>query len=141
MGGLHLQGFPGDPAAPLVCLVNGGNIRAGLPPGDVTYGDVTAVLPFGNYIEVLSITGADLKAALAHGFDMVRPNPLLSHSLPQCSTLLEQRKFRDVPSCLAVGFVGVDGNLACTRLARQSRRQTRHWQCRGALRRRAITGH
>lgn len=67
-----MQGFQESPEAPLVCLTNGGGIRAGLPGGAVTFGDVTAVLPFGNFIEVLSITGADLNAALAFGFDSVR---------------------------------------------------------------------
>lgn len=84
---MQLQGFPGDPDAPLVCIVNGGNIRAGLPPGDVTYGDVTAVLPFGNYLEVVKITGAQLKAALAFGYEQARPSPLprtqhVHHSMP-----------------------------------------------------------
>ena len=55
-----IQGFPGDPDAPLVCIANSGTIRAGLAGGDVTYGDVTTVLPFGNYIEVVSATGAQI---------------------------------------------------------------------------------
>lgn len=71
--GCHVQGLPEEPETPLVCLVNGGNIRAGLPPGDVTYGDVTAVLPFGNYLEVIEITGAKIKAALSYAYQQVRP--------------------------------------------------------------------
>lgn len=70
-----VQGFQESAAAPLVCLANSGGIRADLPAGVVTYGDVTAVLPFGNFIEVLSITGTTLKAALAFGYDSVRPKP------------------------------------------------------------------
>lgn len=61
-----------DPEAPLICLTNGGGIRADLPAGTITFGDVTAVLPFGNTIEVLAIDGATLKAALEFAYDSVR---------------------------------------------------------------------
>lgn len=140
MGGTHghrhvptlasalVQGFQEATGAPLVCLTNSGGIRADLAPGAVTYGDVTAVLPFGNFIEVLSITGADLKAALAFGFDSVRPHPLLSRCLQQCRNLLPSGKkgtLRDVPVCLAEGFVGFVADRASTRLPRQRRRRTR----------------
>ena len=64
--------------APLVCLTNGGGIRADLPAGDVTFGDVTAVLPFGNTVEVLEVSGSTLREALEHGYSAVR---LLSHKL------------------------------------------------------------
>ena len=66
-----VQGFKESPDAPLICLANGGGIRADLPAGDVTYGDVTTVLPFGNFIEVLEISGKTLKEALAFGYDSV----------------------------------------------------------------------
>ena len=75
---LWLQGFQEDAAAPLVCLTNGGGIRADLPAGDVTFGDVTAVLPFGNTVEVLEVSGATLRSALEHGYSAVR---LLPHML------------------------------------------------------------
>jgi 2',3'-cyclic-nucleotide 2'-phosphodiesterase (5'-nucleotidase family) len=70
-----VQGFKEQPGTPLVCLQNGGGIRADLPAGEVTFGDVTTVLPFGNVVEVLEITGAVLKAALEWGYDSVRPSP------------------------------------------------------------------
>jgi 2',3'-cyclic-nucleotide 2'-phosphodiesterase (5'-nucleotidase family) len=70
-----MQGFKEQPGTPLVCLQNGGGIRADLPAGEVTFGDVTTVLPFGNVVEVLEITGAVLKAALEWGYDSVRPSP------------------------------------------------------------------
>lgn len=56
---------------PVVCVMNGGGIRADLPTGDVTFGDVATVLPFGNVVEVLEITGAQLKQVLEFGFDAV----------------------------------------------------------------------
>lgn len=62
-----------------MCIANGGGIRADLPAGDVTYGEVTTVLPFGNVIEVLEISGADLRETLAYAYDSVRPRPPPPH--------------------------------------------------------------
>jgi 5'-nucleotidase / UDP-sugar diphosphatase len=50
-----------------VALTNGGGIRASIPKGKITKGQVIDVLPFGNYVVTKKVTGADLKAALEHG--------------------------------------------------------------------------
>ena len=50
-----------------VALVNAGGLRTGLRAGDVTFGDVLAVMPFGNTLATLTLSGADLRAALEHG--------------------------------------------------------------------------
>ena len=50
-----------------LALSNGGNIRATLPPGPITRGDVIAAFPFGNLIEVKEVTGSLMKAILEHG--------------------------------------------------------------------------
>jgi 5'-nucleotidase/UDP-sugar diphosphatase len=50
-----------------VALMNAGGIRTGLPGGEVTIADVLTVLPFGNAISVLKLTGADLQAMFANG--------------------------------------------------------------------------
>ncbi len=50
-----------------VAITNGGGIRAGLPAGDVNFGQAVTVLPFGNTISVLDLTGAELVAALDNG--------------------------------------------------------------------------
>lgn len=68
---MHVQGFQESEGTPLVCLANGGGVRSALPAGDVTYGDITTVFPFGTIIQVLAITGAQLKEALAFGVDSV----------------------------------------------------------------------
>lgn len=52
-----------------IALVNGGGLRAGLPAGTVTLGDVLTVLPFGNTLATFDLTGADLRAALVHGLN------------------------------------------------------------------------
>jgi 5'-nucleotidase len=50
-----------------VALMNGGGIRASLPAGEVTLGDVLTVLPFGNTLATARLRGGDLLAALEHG--------------------------------------------------------------------------
>jgi 5'-nucleotidase len=50
-----------------IALQNGGGIRAGLPAGMITYGDVLTVLPFGNTVATATIRGATLLAALENG--------------------------------------------------------------------------
>ena len=41
-------------------FVNGGNIRTSIPVGDITFGKVAELFPFGNTVQVKKITGADL---------------------------------------------------------------------------------
>ena len=48
----------------VVGLTNGGGIRASVQPGDVTRKDVNTVLPFGNTIAVVYVTGEKLLEAL-----------------------------------------------------------------------------
>lgn len=50
-----------------ICITNGGGIRAPINPGDITVGGVLTVLPFGNQIATLGLTGADVIAALENG--------------------------------------------------------------------------
>jgi len=54
-----------------VALQNGGGIRASVSAGDMTMGQVLQVLPFGNEITVLSVTGEQLRAALENGVSQV----------------------------------------------------------------------
>lgn len=48
----------------VVAITNGGGIRAAINPGDVTKKDINTVLPFGNTVYVVYITGAELLEAL-----------------------------------------------------------------------------
>jgi 5'-nucleotidase/UDP-sugar diphosphatase len=48
-------------------LINGGGIRTGIAQGKITVKDIYAVLPFDNYLVAISLTGAQVKAALEHG--------------------------------------------------------------------------
>jgi len=47
--------------------MNAGGIRTGLPAGTITGRDIAQALPFGNTVATARITGADLRAAVAHG--------------------------------------------------------------------------
>ena len=50
--------------APVVGITNGGGIRATIEAGDVTKRDINTVLPFGNTVAVVYVTGTELLEAL-----------------------------------------------------------------------------
>ena len=52
------------PAENVVAVTNGGGIRATVKAGDVTKKDINTVLPFGNTLAVVYVTGAELLEAL-----------------------------------------------------------------------------
>lgn len=47
----------------IMALQNGGGIRASIPEGPITVGEVITVLPFNNTLATMEVTGAELKAA------------------------------------------------------------------------------
>lgn len=63
---------------------NGGGVRAGLPAGEVTMGDVLAALPFGNTTARLVLRGASLIEALENGLGRL---PAPSGRFPQLAGL------------------------------------------------------
>lgn len=50
-----------------VAFVNGGGVRADINAGDITYGDIINVHPFGNSACLVEVTGQQLKDALELG--------------------------------------------------------------------------
>ena len=50
-----------------IAIQNGGGIRASIPAGDVSMGQVLEVLPFGNTIATFGLKGSDVVAALENG--------------------------------------------------------------------------
>ena len=50
-----------------VSIVNGGGVRADIPAGDITYGQIIAVHPFGNEMCVVECTGQEILDALELG--------------------------------------------------------------------------
>ena len=45
-------------------IINGGSLRASIPAGPVTRGQLIGVMPFGNYALVVDATGAEIREAL-----------------------------------------------------------------------------
>lgn len=60
MGAFVCDALLGATPEASVCLYNSGGLRADLPAGPITYGGLYDVLPFGNAITVLELTGAEL---------------------------------------------------------------------------------
>jgi len=56
-----------------IALVNGGSIRANttLAPGPITKRDTIAILPFGNQVVKIQVSGATLRAALENGVSRI----------------------------------------------------------------------
>ncbi|MFJ7678526.1 bifunctional metallophosphatase/5'-nucleotidase [Peribacillus sp. NPDC097198] len=50
----------------VIAFQNGGGIRAGIDEGDITLGDILTVLPFGNTLATMKLTGAEITQALEH---------------------------------------------------------------------------
>ncbi len=54
-----------------LAFINGGGIRASLPAGDLTYGDILALCPYGNNICVVKTTGAEIADALEFSYRLL----------------------------------------------------------------------
>ncbi|MCM3636524.1 5'-nucleotidase C-terminal domain-containing protein [Sporosarcina luteola] len=49
-----------------IAIQNGGGIRTSIDAGDITNGDVLKVMPFGNALAIVELSGADLLKTLEH---------------------------------------------------------------------------
>lgn len=65
-------------------MTNGGGIRASINSGMITMGDLLTVLPFGNMVTVIEVTGADILAALEFGVDA---HPAPAGKFPQVANI------------------------------------------------------
>jgi len=63
-----------------VALQNGGGVRADINIGEITKGNINAVLPFGNTLVIKEITAAQLKAVLEQA---LRDTPNIAAWFPQ----------------------------------------------------------
>jgi len=54
-------------AGAVAAFVNSGGVRGGLEAGKITYGEAIAIQPFGNTLQLLDLSGAELKAAIEEG--------------------------------------------------------------------------
>ena len=87
--------YPGVDAA----YTNSGGLRqdlvfapptAGEAPGEITWGEVFAVLPFGNRTTILTLTGAQLQQAFLNGFSPFCNPAIATGRFPQVSGLAVQ---------------------------------------------------
>ncbi len=83
MGNLITDAIRADTGAQ-IALQNGGGIRASIPAGEVTLGQVLTVLPFGNLISTFELKGSDVIAALENGVSRVED---VAGRFPQVSGL------------------------------------------------------
>jgi len=51
----------------VAAFTNSGGVRSSIEAGVITYGEAIAVAPFSNTLVILTLTGAELRAALEHG--------------------------------------------------------------------------
>jgi len=84
--------YPGVDAA----YTNSGGLRADLlvapptageQPGEITWGEMFAVLPFGNRTVILTLTGAQLEQAFLNGFSPFCNSAIATGRFPQISGL------------------------------------------------------
>jgi len=54
-----------------IAIQNGGGLRASMPEGEITMGDVLTVLPFQNTVATFKLTGAGIVEALENGVGQV----------------------------------------------------------------------
>ena len=54
-----------------IAFVNGGGVRADLPIGDITFGNIVSVHPFGNMACLVEVTGQQILDALELGYSQV----------------------------------------------------------------------
>ncbi|RQP05505.1 MAG: multifunctional 2',3'-cyclic-nucleotide 2'-phosphodiesterase/5'-nucleotidase/3'-nucleotidase [Paracoccus sp. BP8] len=54
-----------------IAIQNGGGLRASIPAGEVTMGDVLSVLPFQNTLSTFQLKGEDVVAALENGASQI----------------------------------------------------------------------
>jgi 5'-nucleotidase / UDP-sugar diphosphatase len=68
----------------VIALQNSGGIRASIDQGDITMGEILTVMPFGNSLGIMELTGAEIVEALEHS---VSAAPTASGAFLQVSGL------------------------------------------------------
>jgi 5'-nucleotidase len=58
------EGGLAQPESQVIGITNGGGIRATIPAGDITMNNINTVLPFGNTVAVIYVTGEELLEVL-----------------------------------------------------------------------------
>lgn len=88
-----------------IAFENAGGIRASIQKGDVTYGDIIGVSPFGNYIVTKQITGSQLVEILESSIE-IQKNCIAANDLGEYDVWPENSG-----SYLQAGGITVEYNL------------------------------
>jgi 5'-nucleotidase / UDP-sugar diphosphatase len=59
------------PLGVTIAIVNGGAIRNSVPSGDFSLGQVLEIMPYGNYVMVIELSGRQIVSALENGVSQV----------------------------------------------------------------------
>ncbi len=70
-----------------IAFTNGGGIRASIPEGEITVGDIISVLPFGNYVVTKELKGSEIIEAIEHG---ISDYPATKGAFPQIAGMKVQ---------------------------------------------------
>ena len=99
-----------------IAIMNGGGIRTDIKKGDITYGDIINVFPFGNEACVIKATGQQILDALEWGarsvpsesgsflqvagmsyeIDVTVPNPCITSETGMCAGIEGERRVKNV---------------------------------------------
>ncbi len=91
---------------PHVAVMNGGGIRASLPKGRLTLKDIITVMPYGNRLVQIDVSGADIKAMYEHalkaaideenvdsnGLPLLQSDPAILHSSDSIRVKFDPRR-------------------------------------------------
>ncbi len=99
-----------------IAVVNGGGIRTNIPKGEITYGNIIDVFPFGNQICIVEVSGQQILDALEWGVsalpeengaflqvagmsyevDVTVPSPCKANDEKMCSGIEGERRVKNV---------------------------------------------
>lgn len=98
-----------------VALTNGGGIRTSIDVGEITKGEVLTVLPFGNTVTVIELSGADIIAAIENG---IEDYPEAKGAFPHIAGMMVEFDSSKEPGSrvvgLTVGGVAIDETATYT---------------------------
>lgn len=94
-----------------IALMNVGGVRASLDAGDVTYAGAYAVLPFGNQLVTINLTGAQLEAVLNQQYNTSRSRAMLALTPSKGFTYTwDAAANRVVPGSMTLNGQAIDPN-------------------------------
>lgn len=92
-----------------IALMNVGGVRASLDAGDITYEEAYNVAPFGNLLNTLTLTGAQLEAVLNQQYNPDRSRVMLALGVSEGFTYeWDPTSHSVVPGSMALDGVPID---------------------------------